>query len=109
MTTVDILSIALSGINASRNRTATAANNLANVNTQGFQAQRVNTSTGPNGVGAKTDSVSFSTLEGTPTGSNVNIADELINLRLEDNAVQANVSVAQTGDALTKTAIDLLA
>lgn len=56
----DIFSTALSGLNASRLRASTAANNLANVNTPGFRAQRVNSSSLPSGQGSTTTSVSVS-------------------------------------------------
>lgn len=106
---MDILSTALSGIQASRNRALASANNVANVNTAGYQAKRANTSTGPNGQGAQTDSVSFSTLEGNPASSNVDIAQEIINLKVEENITRANINTAKTADDITKTTIDLLA
>lgn len=105
---MDILTTALSGINASRNRALAAANNLANVNTAGYQSKQVHTSTAPGGNGAITDSVSFSTIEGIPKGSNVDIARELINLKVEENITRANITTAKTGDELTRTAIDLI-
>ena len=40
--------------------------------------------------------------------SNVDIAQEMIQLRLEENITRANVAVARTGDEMTRTAIDLL-
>lgn len=106
---MDILSTALSGIQASRNRALTSANNLANANTPDFQSQRANTATGAAGVGAQTDSVSFSTVEGNPGSSTVDIAQELINLKVEETITRANVNTAKTADELTRTTIDLLA
>ncbi|MDX9752596.1 MAG: flagellar hook-basal body complex protein [bacterium] len=56
---VDLFSTALTGLNASRERALGHANNLANLNTPGYKAQRVDTSTGPSGSGARTDRVSI--------------------------------------------------
>ncbi len=72
----NILSTALSGLNASRHRMLTAANNLSNLNTPGYQSQRTNTSTGPNGNSAVTDSISVSSNEGslTPTDNPLDMA-----------------------------------
>lgn len=105
---MDLLTTALSGINASRSRALAAANNLANVNTPGYQAVQANTSTAPGGIGARIDSVSISVSENLPEGSNVDAARELINLKVEENITRANINVAKTGDELTRTAIDLI-
>ncbi|MEW6237505.1 MAG: flagellar hook basal-body protein [Candidatus Omnitrophota bacterium] len=72
----DIFSIALSGLNASRNRMLTAANNLANLNTPGYKAQRADSAALPGGNGAATDSVSFSPQAGAlvPTGDPLDLA-----------------------------------
>jgi flagellar basal-body rod protein FlgG len=45
----DPLSIALSGLTASRLRALTHANNIANINTPGYKAQRADSATGPSG------------------------------------------------------------
>jgi len=55
---MDILSVALSGLNASRNRALVAANNLANLNTPGYRAQEADTFTGSGGSEAVTGGVS---------------------------------------------------
>ncbi len=72
----DILATALSGLNASKNRTLTAANNLSNANTSGFRSQRTSISTGVDGQGAVTDSVSTDRKQGSliPTGNAFDLA-----------------------------------
>jgi flagellar basal-body rod protein FlgG len=56
---MDILATGLSGLNASRHRALTNANNIANMNTPGFKAQRVDSATGPQGRSVQTDRVSI--------------------------------------------------
>lgn len=58
---IDILATSLSGLTSSRQRMMTHANNIANMNTPAFQAQRADTATAPNGNGARVDSVTTST------------------------------------------------
>jgi len=72
----DIFSIALTGLNASRNRMLTAANNLANLNTPGYKAQRADSAALPGGNGAATDSVTFSPQTGAlvPTNDPLDLA-----------------------------------
>ncbi len=72
----DIFSTALSGLNASRLRASTSANNLANVNTPGFRAQRINSSSLPSGQGTTTSSVSVSPSMGNlrQTGNPLDLA-----------------------------------
>ncbi len=73
----DIFSTALNGLNASHLRAATAANNLANMNTPGYRAQRANTSDVPGG-GAAATSVSARSTQGAlkPTGTPLDLAIE---------------------------------
>ena len=73
---MDILSTALSGLNASRMRVQTAANNVANVNTPGFRAQRAHTRSGPSGQSAVVPGISTLTEPGAlkPTGNPLDLA-----------------------------------
>lgn len=119
---MDILSTALSGITSSRARSLTAANNLANVNTPGYQARQAVTSTGPGGQGTRVDTVQLSqtppffrpaepglnTGSGLQEGSNVDVAREAINLVNESNITRANVNVVRTADEITRETIDLI-
>ncbi len=75
---IDILSTALSGLNASRWRTSVAANNLANLNTPGYREQQAKSASGPNGQGAVVDSVSISSTPGylVPTDNPLDMAIE---------------------------------
>lgn len=72
----DILSIGLSGLTASRLRSLTAATNLANLNTPGYKAQSVDTSSLASGNGAAVDSVSTFDALGSliPTGNPLDLA-----------------------------------
>ncbi len=73
---IDILSTALSGLNASRIRAETAANNVANVNTAGYRTQRAQSSTGPSGKNAVVSAISSLEEMGVlkPTGDPLDLA-----------------------------------
>lgn len=72
---VDIMATGLSGLNTSQRRALTHANNLSNINTAGYRAQRANTATLPGG-GSKVDSVTTSTELGRlrQTGNTTDLA-----------------------------------
>ncbi|RJP23951.1 MAG: hypothetical protein C4527_19585 [Candidatus Omnitrophota bacterium] len=111
---IDILSTALSGLNASRNRALTAANNLSNLHTSGFQSQRAHTASGPGGNLASTTGASVPgernvVQNGSREGSNVDIAQEAIGLLQEEKITKANAAVVKTADQMQKTTIDLMA
>ncbi len=94
---MDILSIGLSGLTASRLRALGAANNLANINTPGFgvnPGERPQTT-----VNAQGDTVEL---------SNVDIAEEVIALKREETLTRASAAIIRTGDEMAKETIDLI-
>jgi len=72
----DPLSIALSGLTASRLRALTHANNLANLNTPGYKAQRADSATGARGDSVRISAIGRSQSAGflRPTGNPLDVA-----------------------------------
>ena len=73
---IDPIQTALSGLNTSRLRSATTANNLANLQTPGYKAQRANSATGPTGDSVQISSVGRSLSQGSlrMTGNPMDVA-----------------------------------
>lgn len=111
---------ALSALQAYSLKTQATANNVANLNTEGFKRDVVTLSSQvPQGV---TTNVSKDTSAGalvpemTSTGeeemveqSNVDLAQEMVDLITEKHGYSANIKTLQTADAMTKNVIDLKA
>ncbi|MBZ0257208.1 hypothetical protein K8I31_14165 [bacterium] len=95
---MDILSIGLSGLTSSRMRALDAANNLANLNTPGYGYK-------PGEQPATTVNAQGDTVE----LSNVDVAEEAVALRREENATRASAAIVRTGDEMMKETIDLIA
>lgn len=109
---MDVMSIAASGLNAAQAQFTATANNIANLNTPGYQAQRVDlVDLSPNGVGiggVTTDpSPAPVDANGKPTGSNVNLADQSVDLMREKVLYTANAAVMKTADRMLGTLLDL--
>jgi flagellar basal-body rod protein FlgC len=109
---MDVMSIAASGLNAAQTQLAVTANNVANVNTPGYQAQRVDlVDLSPNGVGVggiTTDSSPVpADANGKPTGSNVDLAGQSVDLMREKTLYTANAAVIKTADQMLGTLLDM--
>lgn len=100
-----IFSTAVSGLNASARKANSAADNIANVLTEGYTASRVATSTVVAGEGA----TSSTTLAAQLIGSDqpVDLATEIIRLREADIAYRANASVLRTASELSKETLSI--
>ncbi len=95
-----IFSTAVSGLQASARKANSAADNIANVLTEGFSASRVASSTVVTGDGA----ASTTTIAAQLIGSDqpVDLATEIVRLREADIAYRANASVLRTASELSK-------
>lgn len=110
---------ALSGLQASTLRTQATANNIANVNTDGFKKDRVTLSAkSPQGVSTtvgKIDTPGNIVFEETPQGeamvetSNVDLAQEMPNLMLDKTSFNANIKTLQTADQMLQSLLDIKA
>jgi flagellar basal-body rod protein FlgC len=114
------LSIAASGMQNAAARQRITANNLANVNTPGFQAARgVNKPAQNGGVrlagvvrdpspGPAVPSSGPDAVDGFTEGSNVDITREQADNIVNPRQMEANASVLKTQDDMIGTALDLL-
>jgi flagellar basal-body rod protein FlgC len=88
------------------------ANNIANVNTDGFQASRANLETGPGGEGVRVSSLTKDTSSGSifqgRETSNVDTAREMVGLMTTENAYAANAAVIRADDQTTGYLLDML-
>ena len=108
--------IALTALSAFDKKNDVIANNIANVNTDGFKKSRVNMAeTIPSGVKASTERVNtpgdIVTIEGTKQAeretSNVTIEEEIIAQSVNTVNYEANLKTVQTAEEIQGTLFDL--
>ena len=110
---------ALSGLQAYSTRMANNANNVANMNTDGFKRDRVILSTqAPQGVRATVEKVSSPgpvVAEATDQGyemieqSNVDLSEEVPEFTMNQHGHDANVRTIQAADQMMQSLLDLKA
>ena len=111
---------ALSGLQAYSLATEATANNIANVNTNGFKKDRVTLSAqSPQGVSAtvvdKVDTPGDYAVESTSQGdqmveqSNVDIGQEMTSLMINKAAFSANIKSLQATDQMMQSLLDIKA
>ncbi len=111
------IGIALSGLRASETKLAVNANNIANVNTDGFKKSRVNMQQASEGGVSVT--LTQVNLPGFPLGideqtgkqiesSNVDLAGEMVDQMVTRYAFEANVITIKTADEMQQTLLDIL-
>jgi flagellar hook protein FlgE len=102
------ISASLSGIATAGQGLAVAANNVANLNTAGFQAKRLNQESLAQG-GVRATGLSSDTTPTTPGGSNVDLAAEAITTKTDGASYKANLAVLKVQDELMGTLLDMKA
>jgi len=101
-----ILSTALSGVLAASRKAEQTANNIANVNTPGYQAKRVvNTSIGSGSAAGGSAGVQAQVFAGNQA---VDLTREFVNLTEADLAYKANVQVIRASEDLSKQTVNIL-
>jgi flagellar basal-body rod protein FlgC len=115
---ISSLHTSLSGLNAFQKQLGVAANNLANVNTDGFKKSRtVLESTQPQGVSAKSQKLELPgplALEQTPDGeqlvekSNVDVGEEMPNVIVGQRAYEANLKMLKAADEMVGSLLDIV-
>lgn len=129
--TDDVISVAKSALDAMSVNMAASAGNVANIDTDGYQAQRVNLSTAEDGQGVQVASVTRDTSPGawrpeTPpaesTGDSVDISDaargmaetsnvdlvrETVSMIDASRGFEANVAVIRTQDEMAGSLLDM--
>ena len=105
---MDLTSIGLSALQAASIGSAVRANNIANVNTDGYQAKRVNLE--DQGVGGVRVASLTTNLDPTvPNGSNVELAQEFTQNIIDVGSYRAGLAILKTADELLGQALDLKA
>lgn len=109
---------ALSGLMAFQKKVDSIANNVANVNTDGFKKTRVTLSEqDPQGVTANAEKIETPgplVTEQTPDGeqlvekSNVELSEELPNLMLSRRFFEANLKTIQTEEEMLGSLLDII-
>jgi len=109
---------ALSGLLAFQKKIGVTANNLANVNTDGFKKSRVILAESqPQGVQAEIERVSTPgpmALEQTQEGeslvekSNVDVGEEMVNLILGQRSYEANLRTVKAEDERLESLLDIV-
>ena len=111
-----VLNSALAGMNRDLRGIATAAGNIANVNTDGYRTRREDSAAGVTTprVSNSGDADAAALLDSTssdvdfPT-SDVDLATEFVHLELHEISYQANGLLIKVADRLMKETLDLLA
>jgi flagellar basal-body rod protein FlgC len=105
---MDGVSAAVSGVNVAAQSVALSANNVANVNTDGYRAKTLQQQEQEQG-GVRASGVQASQEPLTPGGSNVDLATEAVNLDTQGVTYQANLKFLQVQQNLLGAALDLKA
>ena len=111
-------SAALSGMQAASLQLKISANNISNSNTDGFQTQRVVTQSGTYGVDVKVEKIGTSESQNTLDSnveksvnqrSNVDVVEELIEMKAAKNLLEANLKALYTENNLLGRILDIMA
>lgn len=105
---MDLSAISLSALRAAGTSSAVRANNVANLNSDGFKAQRVNLEDQREG-GVRVSGLATSQEPTVPNGSNVQLDRELTQAVVDGGAYQAGLALAKAADEVLGQALDLKA
>jgi flagellar basal-body rod protein FlgC len=110
MSLVNAMGNALSGMNAAAAQMTMAASNVANMDSRGYKAGRVNLAENAEG-GVRVDSVTTDPSPGEiddqgQEGSNVDPAQEVVGMMLARFSYAANAKVVNTVDQMMGTMLD---
>lgn len=90
-----------------------SANNVANMNTDGFKASSVALETGPGDNGVRVSAISQSTAPGPLAGevelSNTDVGGEMTTMMTTETAFDANTVAFRVSEEMTGHIIDMLA
>jgi flagellar hook-associated protein FlgK len=106
-----LFSTALSGLNAAGAMLNTGASNIANLESNGYKAARVNLAEARGGgvdvVSITRDPSPGVIDENGEEGSNVDLATEMVNLKRGATLYKANAAVVKVADEVTGTLLDM--
>ena len=98
---MDIFSIARTGLDASSRKLEVSAENIANLETDGYKAKQVTNTTDPSG-GVKSSEVKV-------TDEPTNVAQETINQIVASTTYKANAQVVKTAEDISGALFDIKA
>lgn len=103
-----VMNIALGGMNRNAIGVATVANNVANVGTDGYRAQRYDQATGTTSPRYDDAPAVVDPASGVAP-SDVDLATELVDMKSLEVGYQANVAVLKIAQDMNGALLDLLA
>lgn len=108
MNVSSVLSVAVSGLNASAERFNVAANNIVNANTEGYQARRVNSVSQSTG-GTSAASQAGGVRNVVTQGGSVDLASEIVDTIFAGISYSANAQVIRTAEETLGQLLDIRA
>lgn len=102
-----VLNTATSGLQAASLRAESAASNIANVNTPGYEATTVSQRTLTSGNGLNAGNAVDAQLHGS--GAEPDLGQEIIRLLEAENAYRANAEVIRTASDISKETLNIQA
>ncbi|MFI5378812.1 MAG: flagellar basal body rod protein FlgC [Tepidisphaerales bacterium] len=110
MSLFDVMNIAASGMQAAQTQLSVSANNIANADTPGFKASRVDTvELGTGGVGTvitRDNSAGAANPDGSE-GSNVDLAAEQVAMARDATYYAANATVVKVANRMLGSLLDI--
>jgi flagellar hook protein FlgE len=105
---MDVFGVALSGLRASSAGLGVRANNVANLQSDGYKAQRVDLAAQASG-GVQVAGYSTDPTAPDPGGSNVDLTSETVQGMGFEFMYKANLKVLKTAQELTRATLDMKA
>lgn len=105
---MSLYDVALTGMRSSVAGFTTAAQNIANVNTPGYRAQRYDSATGTAQTPSRPEAVPEEPTDELPE-SDVDLAGEIISMKMYELGFRANAATLYVADRVQKNIIDILA
>jgi flagellar hook protein FlgE len=103
------MGMGVSAMNASAQNVLATANNVANLQSENYQARRLDQTEELAG-GTRNNQLRVSEAQAIPPGgSNVELEREMVNLIADQNAYAANTAVTRTANQMMGTVLDLKA
>lgn len=103
----------LSALTAMSTRQEVTANNIANVNTDGFKSSSVALETGPGGQGVRVSAIQESSAPGAVVNgietSNTDLAGEMVDMITTGHAFSANAVAIRASEEMTGHLLNMIA
>ena len=104
---MDGINASVSGMRTAAERQAITANNIANVQTEGYEAKRALNGETASGV-VDIMEIQSSDAPATPGGSNVDLTTEVMNQLFDKNTYEANAKMLKAQNDTLGTLLDII-